>query len=200
MFFGCKNVLLVLFEPGDRWHLSVLPTLVLARSSNATALALIRLTNGAKPLPYGSVETKGEHPLRGQAEREAGSCTFCQRRWRVYCCAVRQNERHCAVLARSTNAACAATAALACIRLTNAAAQLPYGSGETKGELLLRSQVERKAASASHSGKTKGEGLHLHFPNYLSKSSPFEFRYKKSALLAFTFIILHIHLIEIYRG
>ena len=37
--------------------------------------------------------------------------------------------------------------ALARIRLTNAAAQLPYGSGETKGELLLRSQVERKAAT-----------------------------------------------------
>src|SRR5260370_34973261 len=39
-------------------------------------------------------------------------------------------------------------AALALIRLTNAAAQLPYGSGETKGVLLLRSQTERKAASA----------------------------------------------------
>jgi hypothetical protein len=33
------------------------------------------------------------------------------------------------------------------IRLANAAAQLPYGSGKTKGVLLLRSQVERKAAT-----------------------------------------------------
>src|SRR5712692_5471713 len=107
MFFGCKNAP---FVPGDRWYLSVLPKLVLARSSNAAALALIRLTNVASQLPYGSGETKGELPLRGQSERKAGSCPFCQRRWRVYCCAVRQNERHCAVLARSTNAACAATA------------------------------------------------------------------------------------------
>src|SRR6266851_8132641 len=30
----------------------------------------------------------------------AGSCPFCQRRWRVYCCAVRQNERHCAAILR----------------------------------------------------------------------------------------------------
>ena len=37
--------------------------------------------------------------------------------------------------------------ALAPIRLANAAAQLPYGSGKTKGVLLLRSQVERKAAT-----------------------------------------------------
>src|SRR6266849_6092728 len=29
----------------------------------------------------------------------AGSCPFRQRRWRVYCCAVRQNERHCAASA-----------------------------------------------------------------------------------------------------
>jgi hypothetical protein len=58
-------------EPGIRWHLCVSPTLVLARSSNAAALARIRLTNGAKPLPYGSGETKGELPLRGQSEREA---------------------------------------------------------------------------------------------------------------------------------
>jgi len=29
----------------------------------------------------------------------------------------------------------------ALIRLANAAAQLPYGSGETQGELLLRSQA-----------------------------------------------------------
>jgi len=36
---------------------------------------------------------------------------------------------------------------LAPIRLANAAAQLPYGSGKTKGVLLLRSQVERKATT-----------------------------------------------------
>ncbi|HEY6286692.1 MAG TPA: hypothetical protein VIX20_13595 [Ktedonobacteraceae bacterium] len=35
-------------------------------------------------------------------------------------------------------------AALAPIRLTNAAAQLPYGSGKTKGVLLLRSQARRE--------------------------------------------------------
>jgi hypothetical protein len=58
-------------EPGIRWHVSVSPTLVLARSSNAAALARIRLTNGASHLPYGSGETKGELPLRGQSEREA---------------------------------------------------------------------------------------------------------------------------------
>ena len=46
-------------------------------------------------------------------------------------------------------------AALALIRLTNAAAQLPYGSSETKGVLLLRSQTERKAASATNSGKSQ---------------------------------------------
>ena len=32
--FGGKNALFVPFEPGDRWHVSVLPTLVLARSAN----------------------------------------------------------------------------------------------------------------------------------------------------------------------
>jgi hypothetical protein len=81
------------------------------------------------------------------------------------------------VLARSANDAAASTAAqsgrtkgtalflpvrptphaLARIRLTNAAAQLPYGSGETKGELLLRSQVERKAATY-RSVRTQGGG------------------------------------------
>jgi hypothetical protein len=35
-------------------------------------------------------------------------------------------------------------AALALIRLTNAAAQLPCGSGETQGELVLRTQAGRK--------------------------------------------------------
>src|SRR5213592_760494 len=89
-------------------------------------------------------------------------------------------QRCCAVLTRSANAA-----ALAPIRVTNAAAlflpvlptplrgyccavrqnerQLPSGSGETQGVLLLRSQAERKAASASHSGEMKGEGAPLHF-------------------------------------
>jgi hypothetical protein len=52
--------------------------------TRGTALALIRLTNGAKPLPYGSGETKGEQPLRGQSEREA---------LRVYCCAVSRAGR-----------------------------------------------------------------------------------------------------------
>jgi hypothetical protein len=72
-------------------------------------------------------------------------------------------QRCCAVLARSANAA-----ALAPIRLTNAASQLPYGSGETRGVLLLRSQAERKAASAAHSGEMKGEGISLHFINIVS--------------------------------
>jgi len=53
---------------------------------------------------------------------------------RGYCCAVRQNER-----------------------------QLPSGSGETKGVLLLRSQAERKAASAPHTGELKGERAPLDF-------------------------------------
>jgi hypothetical protein len=44
-------------EPGIRWHLCVSPTLVLARSSNAAALARIRLANAAAPLPYGSGKT-----------------------------------------------------------------------------------------------------------------------------------------------
>src|ERR1700693_2704752 len=35
-------------------------------------------------------------------------------------------------------------ASLALIRLTNAASQLPYGSGETKGELVLRTHASRK--------------------------------------------------------
>src|SRR6266436_3483130 len=46
-------------------------------------------------------------------------------------------------------------AALALIRLTNATAQLPYGPGATKEVLLLRSQTERKAASATRSGKSQ---------------------------------------------
>src|SRR6266851_3631952 len=45
-------------------------------------------------------------------------------------CAVSRDERHCAVLTRSANAA---------------------------ARLLLRSQAERKAASASHSGETQGD-------------------------------------------
>jgi len=45
-------------------------------------------------------------------------------------------QRCCAVLTRSANAA---------------------------ARLLLRSQAERKAASASHSGEMKGEGAPLHF-------------------------------------
>jgi hypothetical protein len=57
------------------------------------------------------------------------------------------------VLIRSTNAA-----ALALIRLTNAAAQLPYGLGEAKGELVLRTQAERKAATATQSDETLGAG------------------------------------------
>jgi hypothetical protein len=67
-------------------------------------------------------------------------------------------QRCCAVLTRSANAA-----TLAPIRLTNAASQLPYGSGETRGVLLLRSQAEREAASAPHSGEMKREGAPLHF-------------------------------------
>jgi hypothetical protein len=61
---------------GRRWHLSISSTLVLARSSNAAALARIRLTNAASQLPYGSGETKGELPLRGQSEREALRCSY----------------------------------------------------------------------------------------------------------------------------
>ena len=67
-------------------------------------------------------------PIFIQKRYSRCSCPFCQ--------------RCCAVLTRSANAA-----ALAPIRLTNAASQLPYGSGETKGVLLLRSQAERKAAT-----------------------------------------------------
>jgi hypothetical protein len=64
MFFGCKNAPLVPFEPGDLWHVSVLPTLVLARSTNGagastaaqsgrtkgTALFLVRSANAAAQL------------------------------------------------------------------------------------------------------------------------------------------------------
>jgi hypothetical protein len=69
---------------------STIATPVLARSSNAAALALIRLTNAASHLPYGSGETKGELPLRGQSEREA---------LRGYCCAVSNGERTTLVVA-----------------------------------------------------------------------------------------------------
>jgi hypothetical protein len=92
--------------PGARWHLSISPTLVLVRSANAAALAQIRLTNVAKPLPYGSGETKGELPLRGQSEREAlRVCLSTQlandathlptvrQAARKYCCAVSRAER-----------------------------------------------------------------------------------------------------------
>ena len=82
------------------------PTPVLVRSSNAAALARIRLTNGAPHLPYGSGETKGELPLRGQSEREAlRVCLSTQlandathlptvrQAARKYCCAVRRDAR-----------------------------------------------------------------------------------------------------------
>ena len=55
----------------------------------------------------------------------AGSCPFLQR-----CCAVSRNEKHCAVLIRSANAA---------------------------AQLVLRTQAERKAATAAQSGEMKGE-------------------------------------------
>jgi hypothetical protein len=49
-------------EPGIRWHLSVSPTLVLARSSNAAAQLPYGSvgTRGTAQLPYGSGETQGE--------------------------------------------------------------------------------------------------------------------------------------------
>ncbi len=51
---------------------------------------------------------------------------------------------------------------LALIHLANAAALfLPVLPTPLRG-LLLRSQAERKAASASHSGEMKGEGAPLH--------------------------------------
>jgi hypothetical protein len=59
---------------GRRWHLSISSTLVLARSANdagASTAAQSGRTKGTSHLPYGSGETKGELPLRGQSEREA---------------------------------------------------------------------------------------------------------------------------------
>ncbi len=60
----------------------------------------------------------------------AGSCPFCQRRWRVYCCAVRQNERHCA-------------------------ASAPH-SDEMKGDASPRSLFNRKKKHNDKLSSTKG--------------------------------------------
>jgi len=53
MFVGCNRAPFVPFEPGDRWHLSVLPTLVLARSANdagASTAAQLGRTKGTAQL------------------------------------------------------------------------------------------------------------------------------------------------------
>src|SRR5712692_3046348 len=53
MFIGCKHAPFGPFEPGDRWHLSVLPTLVLARSANdagASTAAQLGRTKGTAQL------------------------------------------------------------------------------------------------------------------------------------------------------
>src|SRR5712692_5471711 len=76
------------------------------------------------------------------------------RRKESYRFAVSRNER--LVLARSANDAGASTAAQLG-RTKGTALFLPVRP-TPHARLLLRSQVERKAASASHSGKTKGEG------------------------------------------
>jgi len=59
-----------------RWHVSVSPTVVLARSANdagaSTAVQSGR-TKGTSQLPYGSGETIGELVLRTQAERKAAT-------------------------------------------------------------------------------------------------------------------------------
>ena len=65
------------------------------------------------------------------------------------------NDANASILTRSDNAA-----ALALTRLVNAAAQLPYGSDKTKGELVLRTQLEREA-TALQSGEMQGEASPL---------------------------------------
>src|SRR5260370_14732787 len=66
---GCRAVRR---RQGDRWHLSVSPTLVLARLGNATASLLLRSQARRKAYRARSAETKGtaQLPLRGQVRRK----------------------------------------------------------------------------------------------------------------------------------
>src|SRR5216684_2403652 len=59
-------------EQGNRWHLSVLPTLVLARLANAAAPLLLRSQARRKAYRARSAETKGtaQLVLRTQARRK----------------------------------------------------------------------------------------------------------------------------------
>ena len=92
---------------GRRWHVSVLPTLVLARSANdagASTAAQSGRTQGTARLPYGSGKTKGEAsqsssipllPLREPAPPaldDAGTYPSCQRCFAATL-RVRQDER-----------------------------------------------------------------------------------------------------------
>ena len=88
MFFGCKNLLFVQYEPGDHWHLSVLPTLVLARSANDAGASPAAQSGRTKgwflPVPPTLLRS---YPT-GQVKRKESS-RF----------AVSRNERHCAASA-----------------------------------------------------------------------------------------------------
>ena len=92
---------------GRRWHVSVLPTLVLARSANdagASTAAQSGRTKGTARLSYGSGKTKGEAsqsssipllPLREPAPPtldDAGTYPSCQRCFAATL-RVRQDER-----------------------------------------------------------------------------------------------------------
>jgi hypothetical protein len=52
---------------------------------------------------------------------------------------------------------------LAPIHLANAASAVLARSANAAARLLLRSQAERKAATAAQSGEMQGEGASLHF-------------------------------------
>ena len=120
---------------GRRWHLSISSTLVLARSANdagaSTAAQSGRTKGWFLPVPptllcwHVSVSPTVRSPYPTGQVRRKESSRF----------AVSRNERHCAVLIRSANAA---------------------------AQLVLRTQAERKAASAPHSDEMKGDASPHH--------------------------------------
>ena len=86
----------------------------------------------------------------------ACSCPFCQRRWRVYCCAVRQNER--LVLAVPPTL-------LRWHKSVSPTVRSPYPTGQVRRKESSRFAVSRNerhcAASAPHSDEMKGDASPL---------------------------------------
>jgi len=78
-------------QPGDRWHLSVLPTLVLVRSANDAGGLDIHSVNAASAASYAQTEWK-EASTAAQSGRTKGTALFLPvlpTPLRGYCFAVR---------------------------------------------------------------------------------------------------------------